>query len=185
MCVELLDSLGGLDRAALLLADGLDDDGQAGDGGQHGAQNLSLQNLLGGQLGHGVDLIQGKDLAVHEAGLDGELGAVELLGKLVDDAHGSDGIFMADGQGRGAVEGAVHLLHTDTVDGEADQGVLHNGIVHLILAALGAQGGVFSHGDTLVVHQNAAVSSATTACFSLRIFALGMWNSPPEKIYSR
>ena len=49
MCVELLDSLGGLDRAALLLADGLDDDGQAGDGGQHGAQNLSLQNLLGGQ----------------------------------------------------------------------------------------------------------------------------------------
>ena len=61
MCVELLGSrfrgsLGGLDRAALLLADGLDDDGQAGDGGQHGAQNLSLQNLLGGQLGQSLDL---------------------------------------------------------------------------------------------------------------------------------
>ena len=64
MCVELLDSLGGLDRAALLLADGLDDDGQAGDGGQHGAQNLSLQNLLGGQLGQSLDLVQGQGAAV-------------------------------------------------------------------------------------------------------------------------
>ena len=50
---DLLGGGGGLGlyRTALLLADRLQDDRQTGDGGQHGAQDLSLQGLLGGQLG--------------------------------------------------------------------------------------------------------------------------------------
>jgi len=60
------------------------------------------------------------------------------------------------GQGSGAVEHGIHLLQTDIVDGETHQGVLHDGVVQLVLAALGAQSGVLSHSDSLVVHKHAA-----------------------------
>ena len=38
----------------------------------------------------------------------------------------------------------IHLLQTHIVDGETHQGVLHDGVVQLVLAALGAQSGVLS-----------------------------------------
>ena len=47
-------------------------------------------------------------------------------------------------------------LHAAVVDGETDQGVLHDGVIHVVLAQLGAQSGILGHGDALIVHQNAA-----------------------------
>ena len=61
---------------------------------------------------------------------------------------------MADRQGGCAVEQAVQLVHAAVVDGELEQGVLHHGVLDVVLAQLGAQSGVLGHSDALVVHQH-------------------------------
>ena len=71
MTADLFGSgFGGLQGAALLLQDLAQNDGQAGDGSDHGAQNLGVQGILAGQFGDLGDLVHGQDLAFHEAGLD-------------------------------------------------------------------------------------------------------------------
>src|SRR5699024_10796510 len=106
-----------------------------------------------GDLRKGHDLAERDDLAVHEAALDLKT-VVELLGEVVDDPGRGHGVVVADSQGRGAVQQPVQLAHAAVVDGEAQQGVLHHGVVHVVLAQLGAQGGVLRNGDAPVVHQH-------------------------------
>ena len=157
MCVAELfggDSLGLVEGSAVLLGDLLQDASQSGNGSQHGTQNLSLQD---GQCGDGsqrVDSLHGNDLAVHEATLQLEL-AVELLSVVSDDAGGSHGIIVADSQRSGAVQQTIQIFQTGVVESKAQQGVLDNGIINVVLTALLTQSGVFLNGNALVVDEDA------------------------------
>ena len=155
---ELLGSslLGG---GVVLLGDSLQDDSQAGNGSQHHAQSLSLQGLLRGQLSQSHDLVHGQDLAVHEATLDGELLVTQLLGVLVDDSHGGDGVGIAGGQRSGTVQNGIQLVQADVLHSEAGQGVLNNTVLDALLTQLDTQSGILSNGDTLVVDQNTGVGA--------------------------
>ena len=92
-------------------------------------------------------------MTLHEAGLNIKPVA-HLLGVLVNDTHRGDGVFLGNRQGRGAIEDTVQLTHTNLVDGAADQGILHDRILHPIFAQLMPQGGILSHGDALIVHEH-------------------------------
>ena len=79
---------------------------------------------------------------------------VELLGKVGDHARGGDGIG-SDGKRRGTVQLIIELIEADVVESKAEQGVLDNCILDIVLTALSAELGVFRDGDALVVNDNA------------------------------
>ena len=89
--------LGALERAALLLDDLAQDNGEAGDGSQHGAQYLGVQSVLVLQSGDLGDLGLGQNLALQERALDGEL-ILHLLGGVMDQTDGDDGVTGTDGR---------------------------------------------------------------------------------------
>ena len=100
---DLLGSgFGRLSGSAVLLSDLLEDAGKAGDGREHRAEHLGLQDRQCGDRGERIDGGHIDDLAIHEAALDLKF-AVELLGIIGDHAGGSDGV-ARDGESRGAVE---------------------------------------------------------------------------------
>ena len=138
---------------AVLLGDLLEDASQARNGSQHGAKHLCLQDGQCGDRGQSIDGGHVDDLAVHEAALDLEL-TVELLGKVSDHARGGDGIG-SDGKRRGTVQLIIELIEADVVESKAEQGVLDNCILDIVLTALSAELGVFRDGDALVVNDNA------------------------------
>ena len=147
--------LGGgfLGGSAVLLGDLLEDASEARDGGQHGAQHLRLQDGQRGDRGQRVDGGHVDDLAFHEAALDLEL-TVELLGILGDHARGSDGIG-SDGKRRGTVQLIIELAEADVVESKAEQGVLNNSVLDLVLTALGTESSVLRDGDALVINDDA------------------------------
>ena len=145
---------GGLERAALLLQDLTENDGQAGDGCEHGAEDLGVQGILAGKLSDLIDVGHRKDFTFHEAALDLEL-AVHLLGELADDADGRDRVALGGGQRGGAVEHGVKLVEIALVNRKAEQSVLHNGVLNAGSTQLTAQSGILQNGDALVVHKDA------------------------------
>ena len=108
-------------EAALFVGDSLQDDSQAGDGSQHGAQNLSLQDGQSGDVSQSHNLVEGHDLAIHETALDLEV-TIALLGEIVDDAGRSNGIVVADSQRSGTIQDTIQLVHTAVLCCEAQQG---------------------------------------------------------------
>ena len=69
-------------RAAELLADLVQDHGQAGDGSQEGAEHLGQERILAGQLTERVELVRAENAALDQAALDFDEILV-LLGKVV------------------------------------------------------------------------------------------------------
>ena len=160
MCAELFSggSFGSslFGRSAVLLGDLLQDNSQTGNGSQHGTQNLSLQDRQSGNRSQRLNSGQIDGLAVHEAALDLEL-AVQLLGVIGHDAGGSHGI-ISQSQRSGAVQQIIQIVQASVVESKAQQGVLHNRIIHAALTALLTQSGVFLNGNTLVVDDDACGS---------------------------
>ena len=146
--VSLFGCFGG--GAALLLQDLTQADGEAGDGCEHGAENLGVQTFLAVKLCQGVDLVHGKDSTLHESGLDLEL-AVHLGGVFIDHADGSDGVLGAGGQRSGSVQDGVELLKADLVECETNQGVLYDGVLHALFTQLAAEIGMAIIGSILLV----------------------------------
>ena len=147
---DLLGSgFGRLSGSAVLLSDLLEDAGKAGDGREHRAEHLGLQDRQCGDRGERIDGGHIDDLAIHEAALDLKL-AVELLGIIGDHAGGSDGV-ARDVESRGAVELLIELIETDVVESKAKERILDDGIIDFVLAALGAKSSVLRDGDALVV----------------------------------
>ena len=72
--------------------------------------------------------------------------SVQLLGIVGNHPGGSDGVIGADSQRSGAVEQIVQLVQAGVVEGKAEQGVLDDGVLHVVLTA---------------AHARSAVSSAT------------------------
>ena len=70
--------------------------------------------------------------------------AVELLGIVGDHAGGSDGIGSAVAREVVPFELIIELIETDVVESKAEQGVLDDGILDVVLTALGAQSSVSS-----------------------------------------
>jgi large subunit ribosomal protein L1 len=132
------------------------DNSQTGNGSQHGTQNLSLQDRQSGNRSQRLNGGQIDGLAVHEAALDLEL-AVQLLGVIGHDAGGSHGI-ISQSQRSGAVQQIIQIVQASVVESKAQQGVLHNRIIHAALTALLTQSGVFLNGNTLVVDDDACGS---------------------------
>ena len=58
-------------------------------------------------------------------------------------------------QGSGAVQQIIQVAEIGVVEGEAEQCVFDDGVVHRVFTALPPQGGVLFNGDTLVVDDNA------------------------------
>ena len=160
MCAELFSggsfSSGFLGGSTLLFGDLLQHDSQTGNGSQHGTQNLSLQDRQSGNRSQRLNGGQIDGLAVHEAALDLEL-AVQLLGIVGHDAGRSHGI-ISQSQRSGAIQQIIQIVQASVVESKAQQGVLHNRIIHAALTALLTQSGVFLNGNTLVVDNDACGS---------------------------
>ena len=62
---------------------------------------------------------------------------------------------MAQSQRSGAVQALAQLTQTGALHGEPGQGVLHNGVLNLVLTQLVAESGIFRHSDALIVDQDA------------------------------
>lgn len=146
--------------AVLLLQDLVEHHRQAGDGGQQGPEDLGVQGVLAGQGRDARDLILAQHLAVHEGRLDLEGVGGHLLGEVGDDAEGSDGVAVAGGERGRAVQHAVESVQTQAVQRQAGQGVLDDGILHVVLPQLAAERGILRHGDAPVVHEDAAARVA-------------------------
>ena len=147
-------SFGGLlGGSAVLFGDLLENAGQRGNGSQHGTQNLSLQDRQRGDRSQGVDGVHIDNLAFHETALDLEL-TVELLGKVSDHARRGDRIG-GNGKRRGAVQLLVKLIETDVVESKAEQGVLDDRVLDLVLTALGTESSILRNGDALVINDDA------------------------------
>ena len=82
----------------------------------------------------------------------------QALDELRNDASGSDRILHADSKSSGAVQNGIQSLEADFLGGKASQGVLDNGILHVVLSQLSTQLGVVFDSDALVVHQDAGRS---------------------------
>ena len=157
---------GSLDGAALLLKYLAETYGQAGDGSDHGAQNLCVQRVLGRKCCHLCDLGVTQDLALHEGGLDVEA-LIELLAVIAEYTERSDGIILGGSQRGGAVEDVIELVHPQLVQSLSGQGVLDNSVLDALLAQLGTKCGILTDGDALEVHEDARAGALDTLgkCF--------------------
>ena len=63
-----------------------------------------------------------------------------------------------ESQRSGAVQQIIQIVQAGVVESEAQQGVLHNRIIHAALTALLTQSSVFLNGNTLVVDNDACGS---------------------------
>ena len=109
----------------------------------------------GGELGDFGQVGLGQDGAVHESALDREV-LVELLGELAEDTDGSDGVIRSGGQSRGAVEYGFETGEAGALQSEAEQSVLHDGVLNAGGGQLTTQLGVVGHIDALVVNDDTA-----------------------------
>ena len=62
-------------------------------------------------------------------------------------------------RGRGTVQLIIELIEADVVESKAEQGVLDNCILDIVLTALSAELGVFRDGDALVVDEHAGAGA--------------------------
>ena len=77
----------------------------------------------------------------------------------MDHADRDDRVCRAGSERSRTVEQIAHRLETGVLERKAGQGVLDDGILHVILTQLGAQLGVFIDGDALVVDEHAGAGA--------------------------
>ena len=63
---------------------------------------------------------------------------------------------MADSQRSGAVEALGQLAQASALGSKTGEGVLDNGVLYVVLTQLRTKRGILSHGDALIVHEDAA-----------------------------
>jgi len=61
---------------------------------------------------------------------------------------------VADGQRSGAIQAVRQLAQAGALSGKTGEGVLHNSVLHVVLAELVTKSGILSHGDALIVYQD-------------------------------
>ena len=77
----------------------------------------------------------------------------------MDHADRDDRISRAGCERSRTIEQITHCLEAGVLERKAGQGVLDDGILHVILTQLGAQLGVFIDGDALVVDEHAGAGA--------------------------
>ena len=154
MLCRLFCSSFGCGSAAFLLDTNLiQDESQAGNGSQEGAEHLSNQSILAGQFAEAIQFSSGQDRTFHDAALDGQGLQLVLLGELANDTSGSDGIASGDSHSGSAVQNLREIV-ASILSCEIGQSVLNNGVLNTSVTELLTQFGILSDSNTLVVDEN-------------------------------